>query len=542
MSMFITFTWRRTERSSRGGTIENEQGQAPATRFHRDRFLPSLRWCSWGKVIQPRAATAGQRKRPALPVGTRHCAIYDARLTRLTPSRERVHRRPWMRNKVLNWKFPEIEHAYTEKDTILYALGLGCGSDGPHSDDFKFVYEEGLVALPMMAVVLASPGNWLGSKESTVDYTKVLHGEQYLTLHRPLPPAGKVVGRGRIVDLLDKGKDKGAVLYAERTIIDKASGDDDRHADLGRHAARRWRLRRQARPAARAAQASRGRPQDPRRHQDLSQLGADLSALRRQEPAARRPQGRRRRRLQDADPARAVHLRRGGRAIVKACCGGDPARLKSLQVRFSAPVFPGETIRTEMWPDGEPRLVPRPRGGARRGGAQQRAGDGGALQGPGSVRCMTGRGCSATATSGLIETVSHSLPPHCPRRWLVRAVQKWKQRRAARKVERSAWRSGGDPQLNGELAAAVAHLQASRLPEAAAAHRRILAIDPRHAASLHHPAYRAQGGQQGTGSGTHPPMLGDQAGLPGCAGQSYRLPASSVASRRQLRPATKQST
>jgi acyl dehydratase len=41
-----------------------------------------------------------------------------------------------------------------------------------------------------------------------------------------------------------------------------------------------------------------------------------------------------------------------GRALVKACCGGDPARLTSMQVRFSAPVFPGETIRTEMWPDG----------------------------------------------------------------------------------------------------------------------------------------------------------------------------------------------
>jgi len=42
-----------------------------------------------------------------------------------------------------------------------------------------------------------------------------------------------------------------------------------------------------------------------------------------------------------------------GRALVKACCGGDPARLKSLQVRFSSPVFPGETIRTEMWPEGD---------------------------------------------------------------------------------------------------------------------------------------------------------------------------------------------
>ena len=128
-------------------------------------------------------------------------------------------------NKVLNWKFPEIEHAYTEKDTILYALGLGCGADPSEPDDLKYVYEKGLAALPTMAVVLASPGNWLGSKESTVDYTKVLHGEQYLTLHRPLPPSGTVVGRGRIADLLDKGKEKGAVLYAERTLIDKASGE-----------------------------------------------------------------------------------------------------------------------------------------------------------------------------------------------------------------------------------------------------------------------------------------------------------------------------
>jgi acyl dehydratase len=41
-----------------------------------------------------------------------------------------------------------------------------------------------------------------------------------------------------------------------------------------------------------------------------------------------------------------------GRALVKACCGGDPARLTGLQVRFSAPVYPGETVRTEMWPAG----------------------------------------------------------------------------------------------------------------------------------------------------------------------------------------------
>ena len=256
-------------------------------------------------------------------------------------------------DKVLNWKFPEIEHAYTEKDTMLYALGLGCGSDPAEADDLKFVYERGLAALPTMAVVMAYPGNWLESKASTADYSKVLHGEQYLTLHRPLPPSGTVVGRGRIPDLLDKGKGKGAVLYAERTHHRQGERRADRHHDLRRHAARRRRLRRQARPAARAAQAAGGRSRDatstsrPTPNSALIyRLSGDCNPL-------------------HADPKAAaaggfkMPILHGlctygvaGRAIVKACCGGDPARLKSLQVRFSSPVYPGETIRTEMWPDG----------------------------------------------------------------------------------------------------------------------------------------------------------------------------------------------
>jgi hypothetical protein len=66
--------------------------------------------------------------------------------------------------------------------------------------DLKYVYQRGLVAFPTMAVVLASPGNWLESEASNADYRKVLHG---------LPPSGRDVGRSRVFDLLDKGKDKG---------------------------------------------------------------------------------------------------------------------------------------------------------------------------------------------------------------------------------------------------------------------------------------------------------------------------------------------
>ncbi|MBO0766465.1 MAG: MaoC family dehydratase N-terminal domain-containing protein [Hyphomicrobiaceae bacterium] len=255
-------------------------------------------------------------------------------------------------NKLLNWQFPEIEHTYTEKDTILYALGLGCGSDPDKLDDLRFVYEKDLVALPTMAVVLAYPGNWLESEESTVDYRKLLHGEQYLTLHRTIPPAGTVVGRTRVVDILDKGKDKGAVLYSERTIFEKVSGA----------------------PIATLTSAGmlRGdggfggkpgpQPAPHRLPESAPQMAVDLrthanSALIYRLSGDRNPL--------HADPRAAAAggfkapILHGlctfgvaGRALIMACCGGDPARLKSMQVRFSAPVFPGETIRTEMWPEG----------------------------------------------------------------------------------------------------------------------------------------------------------------------------------------------
>jgi acyl dehydratase len=255
-------------------------------------------------------------------------------------------------NKLLNWKFPDIEHAYTEKDTMLYALGLGCGSEAGDADDLKFVYEEGLVALPTMAVVLASPGNWLGSKESTIDYTKVLHGEQYLTLHRPIPPSGTLIGRGRIVDLLDKGTEKGAVLYAERQLFDKASGA--LIATMTSAAMARGDGGFGGKPGPQPA--PHAIPQGaPTKHVDIkTHLN---SALLYRLSGDRNPL--------HADPKAAVAggfktpILHGlctygvaGRAVLRACCGSDPARLKSLQVRFSSPVFPGETIRTEMWPDG----------------------------------------------------------------------------------------------------------------------------------------------------------------------------------------------
>jgi acyl dehydratase len=258
---------------------------------------------------------------------------------------------PFDPQKILNWQFPEVEHTYSERDTMLYALGLGCGSDPTEAGDLKYVYERGLVALPTMAVVLAYPGNWLESKESTADYSKVLHGEQYLTIHRPIPAAGSVVGRGRVKDLLDKGREKGAVLYVERQILNKADGE----------------------PIATMTSAAMlrgdggfgGKPSPQPPPHALPDHPPGLSLDLKVAPNAAliyRLSGDRN--PLHADPAAAAKggfkmpILHGlctygiaGRAIIKSCCGDDPSRLKGLQVRFSSPVFPGETIRTEMWPE-----------------------------------------------------------------------------------------------------------------------------------------------------------------------------------------------
>jgi acyl dehydratase len=256
-------------------------------------------------------------------------------------------------HKLLNWTFAEVEHAYSEKDTMLYALGVGCGSDPDEAGDLKFVYERGLAALPTMAVVLAYPGNWLESPQSTADYSKVLHGEQSLVLHRPLAASGTVVGRTRNTGLLDKGTGKGAVLFTEREIFDKGSGE--RIATMTATSMLRgdggFGGKAGPQPAPHVLPDTA-----PTRHVDIRiaanaalvyRLSGDRNPLH-ADPKAAAAGG-------FAKPILHGLCTYGvaGRAVLRACCDNDPTRLRGLQVRFSAPVYPGETVRTEMWPEGE---------------------------------------------------------------------------------------------------------------------------------------------------------------------------------------------
>jgi hypothetical protein len=142
--------------------------------------------------------------------------------------------------KLLNWPFEELTHEYSGRDTILYALGLGLGSDPMDEEQLRFVYERDLRALPTMAVVLAYPGFWLREPGTGVNWKKILHGEQGIVWHAAIPPAATVAGRTRVTEIIDKGAEKGSLLFSERVVRDAG-------------ATRRWRVRRTGEAGAEAA-------------------------------------------------------------------------------------------------------------------------------------------------------------------------------------------------------------------------------------------------------------------------------------------------
>src|SRR5580693_7029607 len=80
--------------------------------------------------------------------------------------------------KLISRKFPPLEHAYSAKDTILYALGVGVGADPMDAKELPFVYEKSLRIIPSQASVMAYPGAWMTEPALGIDYVKVLHGEQ----------------------------------------------------------------------------------------------------------------------------------------------------------------------------------------------------------------------------------------------------------------------------------------------------------------------------------------------------------------------------
>lgn len=249
-------------------------------------------------------------------------------------------------------KLPPIETVsqHGVRDVILYALGVGVGMEGATSaETLRFAYEEDIHVLPTMAAVFASPGFWAREPRYGIDWKRVLHGEQFLTFHKPMPSEGVLASVVTIEDIYDKGAEKGALMYSRREIYDTRSGD---HLATERKSAF---LRGDGGKGGRTdgsppAHPVPDRPSDlqislPTRKDQalLYRLSGDYNPLHIDPEIARQAKFD-------------VPILHGlctygvaGRALLRELAGGDVSKLKSMSCRFSSPVYPGETIITEIW-------------------------------------------------------------------------------------------------------------------------------------------------------------------------------------------------
>lgn len=247
--------------------------------------------------------------------------------------------------------------SYDEKDVMLYALGVGFGRDPLNGDELPFVYENaGLKVPPTFASVIprgeAPPENQRMPQKSSINFLMVVDGERRITMHKPLPPKCTTVSDERMLDILDKGEGKGAVLIQERVARDAASGDK-----LFTIVSSIF---------ARGDGGFGGKPQGGPALHEIPTRAPDLihecdtrpdQALLYALSGDRNPLHR------DPKVAQMVGFPRpilhglcsygtACRAVISTLAQYQPERITQFDVRFSKPVFPGETLVVEMWQDG----------------------------------------------------------------------------------------------------------------------------------------------------------------------------------------------
>ncbi|RDE09566.1 MaoC family dehydratase [Pelagibacterium lacus] len=248
--------------------------------------------------------------------------------------------------------FPELRQTYDDRDSMLYAASLGFGQDPLDAGQLKFVFERDLHAVPTMAAILCHPGTWSSDPVFAITRSKVVHGAQRVFLHAPLPPAAELVADARILAVEDKGE-KGAIIHVVRTMRDASSGT----------------------PIASVLHATfcradggfgGGFGEVPAAH-TLPDRAPDMVV-----ELETRPEAALIYRLNiDRNPLHAdpEYARRAGfprpilhglctyglaaRALLAGVLDYDSDLLRSIECRFSAPVFPGETIAFEIWRDGD---------------------------------------------------------------------------------------------------------------------------------------------------------------------------------------------
>jgi acyl dehydratase len=241
-----------------------------------------------------------------------------------------------------------VERSWTSKDALLYAVGVGAGTD-----ELPFVTENSSgveqQVLPTFAVIVGGGGGGAMRSVGDFDFSKLVHGEQSFTLHSPIPVEGRVRTVSKIVGIYDKGS--GAVIETEAESVD-AETEEPRFSTRSAVFIR--------------GEGGFGGDRGPSKRTELPEREPDHTVTYQTRPEQAliyRLSGDRNPLHSDPQFAKLAGFDRPilhglctygftGRALLHTLCDSDPARFTSMSGRFTSPVFPGEKLEVAMWTDG----------------------------------------------------------------------------------------------------------------------------------------------------------------------------------------------
>lgn len=255
-------------------------------------------------------------------------------------------------DKLRRFRIPDGQQVLDPRDIASYALSIGMGRSAPGDVPLDFVDPlRGPRVMPAMVLVMAHPGFWMGEPASGIPPGSVLHLSQSFEVLGDLPDSGTVTSRSSLRDVIDKGPGKAGIVVVETDLSD----------DLGRVFARLERsvyIRNGGGFGGANTPASPTAPM-PERAPDLVcdlstgpdqalfyRLQGDFNPLHSDQIIARRA-GFDRPILHGLCTMGVV-----AHALLRELAGYRAEDFRSMALQFRSPVYPGETIRTEIWNDG----------------------------------------------------------------------------------------------------------------------------------------------------------------------------------------------
>ena len=249
-------------------------------------------------------------------------------------------------DEIMSMTSENVEISYSDKDSILYSLGVGLGNDPMNMAELKYVYENSQVALPSMATNFQYHSPLL--LKANINFILVVHGEQKLSFTNPLPVSGDFISNAKVIGCYDKGAGKGAIIEVETTINQKKDNTE---------------ICKLVSTTFARGDGGFGGPESPKNEIFKPEGDPDFVHEIKTKPDQAlifRLSGDYNPLHSDPNFAKTAGFEKpilhgmctygiACRSVVEGVCEGDAKRLKKFDCRFSSPVYPGETIVTEMW-------------------------------------------------------------------------------------------------------------------------------------------------------------------------------------------------